>query len=129
MRAVQVGDIGEIAFILRAKLLGFEVSKPFTSDCAYDCILDNNKTLLKIQIKTCSKKSKSRKDSYQIKTANTNSDNYHYTEIDYFAFYLIDIDTFYIIPVNEINAISVWLYPYNKDHRYFKFIEAWSLLK
>ena len=91
--------------MLRFIEMGYNVSQPLNADSKYDCILDVNGQLLKIQIKTAHKHPKT-KDSIEIKcrsiTMTQNhrkQSNYTVSDIDYFATFWEN--ELYLIPVNE----------------------------
>ena len=104
----QKGLITEISVMLKFIQLGYNVSQPLNSDSKYDCIVDINGKLLKIQIKTAHLHP-STKNSIEIKCRSTTTTQNHiktgkYTskDIDYFA--TIWENELYLIPVEECSA-------------------------
>lgn len=123
------GDIGELAFTLKAKNLGFNVAKPYSAITPYDLILDNGVELLKIQVKTTT--SKTKHNGYKVATGRGrhSKEAYSITDVDYFALYIIGLDIFYIVPAHQITTTTLNLYPGNKSHRLDTYRNAWHLLK
>lgn len=104
----QKGLITEMQVMLRLVEMGYDVSQPLNTDSKYDCILDVNGLLLKIQIKTAHYHPTT-KDSIEIKCRSTTTTQNHrkqsvYTskEIDYFATFWEN--ELYLIPVGECSA-------------------------
>ncbi len=104
----QKGLITEMQVMLRLIEMGYDVSQPLNADSKYDCILDVNGQLLKIQIKTAHKHPKT-KDSIEIKCRSTTTTQNHrkqggYTskDIDYFATFWEN--ELYLIPVEECSS-------------------------
>lgn len=52
MNHTQIGDITEQRFILYCMEKNIPISKPLNNNLPYDCIIDLNGKLLKIQVKT-----------------------------------------------------------------------------
>jgi hypothetical protein len=48
----ELGDLGELPFVLAASAMGLAVSKPFGDCRRYDLILDSGRRLLRIQVKS-----------------------------------------------------------------------------
>lgn len=127
-----VGDIGELKFILRAKKSGLTVSTPYSSISPYDSITEFNGKLNKIQVKTTATKVKSGDNlCYKLSCGKGTTGKKKYTsrEVDYFAFFITEIDLFYIVPLKEITSITIRIYPNKKDHKFNKYLEAFDLLK
>jgi len=122
------GDIGELAFTLKAKSLGFNVAKPYSSITPYDLILDNGFELLKIQVKTTTSRVR---DGYKIATGRGrhSKESYSITDVDYFALYIIELEIFYIIPSHQIEVTTLNLYPHNTEHHLEIYRNAWDLLE
>lgn len=123
------GDIGELSFMLQAKLNGLKVLSPTTSSSVYDAVIHSDKGFLKVQIKSTTNFVDNEK-CYKFNTGRGISSRYKYQsfDIDYFALYIIPLEIFYIIPFNELTVKTVRVYP-NKKHKYNKYINAWGLLK
>lgn len=101
----QKGLITEMQVMLRLVEMGYDVSQPLNADSKYDCILDVNGKLYKIQIKTAHIHPNTQ-NSIEIKCRSTTTTQNHrkqsgYTseDIDYFATFWEN--ELYLIPVNE----------------------------
>jgi hypothetical protein len=85
--------------------LGYNVSQPLNSDSKYDCIIDVNNKLYRIQIKT-SHLSTTTKDSIEFKCRSITTTQNHckqsgYTSEDIEFFATVWDNEVYLIPVNE----------------------------
>ena len=60
-----------------------------------------------------------------------NGRSYTPDEIDFFAFYVIPEDLWYIVPLAALRRAryAVSLNPHRSDNKYFRYLEAWHLLK
>ena len=104
----QKGLITEMQVMLRLVEMGYDVSQPLNADSKYDCILDVNGKLYKIQIKTAHMHPTTQ-NSIEIKCCSTTTTQNHrkqsgYTskDIDYFATFWEN--ELYLIPVNECSS-------------------------
>jgi len=125
-----IGDIGEIEFLLKAKKLGFYVLKPYSSILKYDFVLDNHQKMLKIQVKTTTKKTLDR-DRYKIIVSHGRKEKKAYSseDVDFFIVYIQPENLFYIFPFSFIKTKTLNIYPYQKDHISNNYLERWDLLK
>ena len=130
-----IGNIGEAAFILKATKLNFDVSIPFNKNSPYDVLLDNGKRLLRIQIKTTSQtftlqRNKRNYNCFKfIPTHGRKSKElYKNNSIDFFAFYIICKNTFYIMPCDAVKTKTIKFYTDKKDHVFNEYKENWLLL-
>ena len=48
----QIGCLAEYKFFVTCMELGLQVSKPILDASVYDCIIDNGKRLIKVQVKS-----------------------------------------------------------------------------
>lgn len=119
------GNASEMDFMAKAVRKGLSVSKPMFVE-RYDCIIDNGKNFLKIQIKSTNHKPK---ESYQISLlkGSTKKDKYVKNDCNFFAVHLYKINVWYIIPFGE-SATHLYLNPHREDCRYDRYKEAWNLL-
>ena len=104
----QKGLITEMEVMLHFIKLGYAVSYPLNQDSRYDCILDVNGKLYKIQIKTSHLSTKSQ-NSIEFKTRSITTTVGHYKEstydideIDYFA--TAWDNQIYLVPVNQCSS-------------------------
>ena len=101
----QKGLITEMKVMLFLVEQGYNVSQPLNADSKYDCILDINGKLYRIQVKTAHI-STSAKNAIEIKCRSTTTTQNHrkqsgYTsnDIEYFA--TVWENVVYLIPVDE----------------------------
>ena len=122
-----LGNISELAFHLEATSKGLVVSKPVSQATVYDCLVDNNKSILKIQIKSTFSEGPS--FSVNIGRGSTSKETYTSKEIDYFVIYLAKIKVWYIIPVQELaDQIKITFFPYSHQSKWNKFKGCWDFL-
>ncbi|MFB3916427.1 MAG: group I intron-associated PD-(D/E)XK endonuclease [Terriglobales bacterium] len=59
------------------------------------------------------------------------SKSYTCADIDFFAFYIIPEDIWYIVPIGELSRAryAVYLNPHESGNKYFRYMEAWHLLR
>jgi hypothetical protein len=134
------GEWVELQFMARAASHGFTISKPW-GDCArFDFVVTWRKVFNRVQVKCTSYQELGRDKKRGAYHCNTVSRSGHprdpgrgYTsdDIDYFAFYVIPEDIWYIVPVAELRRArwAVYLNPYDPKNKYFRFMENWGLLK
>jgi len=90
--------MAEAAFLHKASMLGFGVSKPWGDSEPYDLIVDSGSSLWRVQVKSASRANKyggymfcahgsRRKKSYSLK------------EIDVLVAYIVPEDLWYVLPV------------------------------
>ena len=133
--STQLGDIAEISFMLRAMKAGFNVCSPYSKDSAYDCILDYKGKLNRIQIKATGVlnkgRSKGASEYYRLVCSHGSTGKKLYTknECDYFALYVMPLDQFFIVPVTDIKTKTFKIYPNNFQHKHYKYLERFDLLK
>ena len=125
------GELTEIEFLLKATKLGLIVSQPFGDNRKYDFLVDNGKTIKRIQVKgTNTVNASGGPETYAIGVGYGSSKKVAYTsdEIDFYAVYIHPHKTWYIFPVNEINAVKISIPVFSNDSKYAKFKGAWGLL-
>lgn len=104
----QKGLISEMEVMLAFIKLGYNVSQPLNADSRYDCILDKNGKLYRIQIKTSHLSTKTNNSiEFKCRSVTTTQNHYKETrydenEIDYFATYWQN--TVYLVPAKECSA-------------------------
>lgn len=133
MLNVDLGTIGEAEFLSKAIRKGLKVSKP-QGTYSYDFIVDNGKTLNKVQVKTgtCYNK-KAYSYTISVKRKQNRNDAYSYKskDFDYLAAYVLPLNSWYIIPITELVSVKgIALFPHitHSDSKWEKYREAWSLL-
>ena len=102
------GCLTEMKIMTHFIELGYNVSKPLLSSSKYDCIIDVNNKLYKVQIKT-SRAAKDNNNAFVFNcksvttTGTTNiTTKYSSDDIDFFATYWED--KYYLIPVLECSV-------------------------
>jgi hypothetical protein len=119
------GNVSEIEFLARAIRKGLSVSRPMFVE-KYDCLIDNGKDVLKVQIKSTTHWNKS---SWQVSLRNgcTQKEKYKKGDCDFFAIHIIKLNVWYILPSESVSP-KVCLHPDLDSCRYDKYKEAWNLL-
>lgn len=113
------GCLAEYRFAVECLKRGYEISMPLLDASIYDCIVDVNGDLKKVQIKSTTKKperSECRR-SVHVRLAN-NKQAYDLGSVDYFAVYVYEFDGFFIFK-NTGAMQSVRLSPQGKYSDYF----------
>jgi hypothetical protein len=127
------GEIAEAAFLFRALCLGHTVFRPFGEKAPYDCVIDNGRDFLRIQIKSSAVLNS--KTTYHLKVQHGGSArraSYTKQHIDVLAVYILPEDTFYLFPVEAVaNRASLSLPSAERRHRsrYAEYHEAFHLLE
>ncbi len=126
------GERSEASFLAQAAHRNFGVAKPWGDSRRYDFILDNGRTLHRIQVK-CTEAL--RAQAYETRaTYSVGKGRAVYTrqDVDFIAAHVVPLDIWYIIPV-EICTPQPMLrfYPHReaKKMRLEKYREAWHLLE
>ncbi len=125
------GEWVELQFMARAASHGLTVSKPWGDSARYDFIVESNGRFHRVQVK-CTSYHDGRGYHAQICGPSDARNGRVYTadEIDFFALFILPEDVWYIIPINELRAqYGVYLNPHDGQNRYFRYMEAWQLLK
>lgn len=121
------GDIAELEFAILCMELGYIVSKPLTQISKYDFVLDVNGRLFKIQVKSTSSKFPANGKSYAYNAVTCSGRSvkrfYSNKQVDYVAIHVVPLDTWYLIPIDEIKTKTIKLYPHreNCDMKYEKY--------
>ena len=92
------GCFAEYHFAVTAISLGYNVSTPLSSSSYYDCILEKDGNLFKIQVKYLGKDRLRRGNSMQITLRRTGLASYEKKYVDYFALWDESNKGFFIIP-------------------------------
>lgn len=131
--SVHQGNIAELSLMLRAKRAGFNVLTPYSKDSKYDCVLEKNGKFFKVQCKSTStvQHYKNGSEYYKIICSNGNTGKklYKKSEVDYFAFYIMPLDIFYVVPFNLVKTKTVKLKPNSNDCRFKNYVEAFNIIK
>lgn len=108
----QKGCYAEYHFASTVISLGYNVSMPLLSASYYDCILEKDGKLFKIQIKYLGKDRTQRKNSIQVTLRRTGLPSYEKKYVDYFALWDERNNGFFIIP--NLGQTSLKLNPNGK---------------
>lgn len=103
----QKGCFAEYHFAATAIKHGFNVSVPLLSASYYDCIVEKNGKLFKIQIKYLGKDRTQRKNSVQITLRRTGLAFYEKKYVDFFVLWDERNNGFFIIPNLEQTSLKL----------------------
>ena len=135
------GEWVELQFMARAAAHGLTVSKPWGDSARYDFVVDSGGVFRRVQVKSTLQRPEPRAGrtggAYLCNTVSRGPRGYtkkpHYTakQIDFFAFYIIPEDLWYIVPIADARRarFAVYLNPHYRKNRWFPNLEAWHLLK
>ena len=139
----RLGEVGELAFILKATSLGLTPSRPFGDRRPYDFLLECGKRVLRIQVKSVFSNRLRDGHRYPLNTGITRKregtkkrERVGYTseEIDFIVAYVAPHNAWYVIPVDALGQRTfINLYPIGKTRtiggEFEKYREAWHLLQ
>lgn len=126
------GELAEMAFILKAESLGFEVAKPYGESNRYDFVLRSGQQFWKVQVKSSSYCGWGGYMVHAERTLHGKQIPYTTDEIDFLVVYVVPENTWFVIPVRAFVPLrSVHVYPAGTADggRYEKYREAWWLLE
>jgi hypothetical protein len=132
LRAHKLGDLGEVAFLHKATALDFMVAQPYGTAYPFDFIVQGGRYLWRVQVKTAAHM---RDGLYSVNICRhlgRRNRAYRASEIDFVAVYIIPEDTWYILPVREVeNCLAFMFRPkgYCRRDPYARYREAWHLLR
>lgn len=123
------GEAAEAAFLARATALGFSVCIPWGDSNRYDSVVELDRGLLRVQVKSATRFAETR---YRVPTTGSSGKVYTSAEIDLFVAYIIPENIWYIIPIQAIHQRkSIRFYPHTRRQSramFEKYREAWCLL-
>jgi len=135
-KSTRFGKIAELKFNTICIELGLACLWPSIDIHGYDCIIDSNGRLFRIQIKSCANIYTNNRGYEEIKFSlakgKGSKSTYDVSDFDFLACYSHKLDQWWIIPmedtvcVNDGRGFSV--YPRRKNSKYTKFQNAWHLL-
>lgn len=111
----QLGCLAEYKFSVKAIEEGFNVSMPLLDSSPYDCIIERDLKLYKVQIKNVSPERKFNRDSIHLVLRRT-TDFYTKEEVDFFAIYIMVYEGFFIIPNYQQRSIRLSIDGKYKDN-------------
>ena len=128
------GEWVEMLFMTQAARRGFTVSKPWGDSSPYDFVIEHRGRFLRIQVKSSAHMNVTPKGTpfgYACFTVRTKTQRSYRGQVDFFAFYIIPEDLWYIIPSRDLKKARTAAYvnPHNPRNRYSRHREAWHLLK
>ena len=128
------GDLAEIAFLHRAAAFGFGVATPYGDKEHYDFILDSGERFWRVQVRSTSYFEANR-NAYTVNASHIGKGRqvktYQPEEIDFLVAYIVPVDTWYIVPVNQLASLRfLRLYPSGSKWGgcFEAFREAWHLM-
>lgn len=99
-----IGDYAELIFTAECVKRGCIVSTPIIQRPNYDCIVETEKGIYKVQIKSTAVKA-DKYGNYKIRASRKKQGNlfayYEVGEIDFMAFYIEELNGFFIVPYTE----------------------------
>lgn len=112
----ELGDLAELEYVLNMTRLGFVVSKPYGDNSHYDFIVEANKKLLKVQVKSCSfaeNKNGTNVYSAMVGCGSGSKSAYSKDDVDVFAIKVHPENAWYYIPIDSIDkAVKINLRPH-----------------
>lgn len=102
----QLGCLAEYKFSVKAIQEGFNVSMPLLDSSPYDCIIERDLNLYKIQVKNVSASRKFNRDSIHV-VLRRSTDFYTKDEVDFFAIYFTVLDGFFILPNYQQRSVRL----------------------
>jgi hypothetical protein len=133
----RLGEIAEMAFILKATSLHLTPSRPYGERRPYDFLLECGERVLKIQVKCVSVPRSFNANSFSVNVVQHKHGGraaYTSKDIDFLVAYVLPHNTFYVIPVDVLNQRKmIVVYPAGKKRSdgglYESYREAWHLLQ
>jgi hypothetical protein len=89
----QKGAVAELMVTTRALSKGFRISKP-VHDCRYDLVLDDGKTLSRVQVKWCSRADKT--GALRVHLKKPHHKTYTASEADLIIVYVWDVGDYFV---------------------------------
>lgn len=129
------GEFAELRFIQECLSRGWNVSTPVGGKSAYDLIVDTGASLVRVQIKSTQRKSTLKADAYRVSAGwgSNSKARYKHSDVDLMACYLMDINTWYLIPIHAIESVNLSLYGHRETRRgqvgrYERFKNLWDIV-
>lgn len=129
------GEWVELQFMARAASHGLNVSKPWGDCVRYDFVVEGRRGLHRVQVKSTFQIA--RNGAYMCNTVSRSprpqapGRSYSAKEIDFFAFFIIPEDVWYVVPIADMRRAryAAYLNPHCPRNKYFRYLEAWRLLQ
>jgi hypothetical protein len=132
LQARKLGDLGEVAFLHKATALGFMVAQPYGVGYPFDFIVQGGRDLCRVQVKAAAHM---RDGLYAVNICRCQGRRnraYREGEVDFVAVYIIPEDTWFILPVREVENRQMLMFRpkgYRRRDIYAHYREAWHLLR
>jgi len=126
----QRGEWAELCFMARAAGEGLKVSRPWGDSSSYDVGVEYGGRFMRVQVKSTIYLRGRR--IYNLKVCGPNRKKYPKGSVDFFAMYIVPIDTWYIVPYEAIGRTHFSLHftaGSKRELKYGRFREAWDLFK
>ena len=107
LSTIELGFLAEKKTQIKLIELGFITLEPILDGGNIDMISLKNNIFKRLQIKSAYYAKK--EDRFYFNAARAQHQQYNYTNIDYFIFYLFELDEFYLIPSNIIIAFHSFI--------------------
>ncbi|HTZ95848.1 MAG TPA: group I intron-associated PD-(D/E)XK endonuclease [Terriglobales bacterium] len=125
----QRGEWAELCFMAKAASQGLHVSKPYGDTSRYDVGVESGSRILRVQVKSTIYRRRGI-ESYSLNIHGPRRQLYEEGAVDFFAVYLIPIDTWYIFPFERVaKNFSLHFTPGSKRDKYGRYREAWHLFR
>ena len=121
------GAIAELSFAAECLRNDIHIYKPIV-DMGCDFITIQNKTPLKLQLKSSSTLNKA-KSGFEFGITSRGGDKNRYSDISYFIFYVLPLGLFYIVPKRDITQTKINVRPNNLKCKYRKYLSAFYQLQ
>lgn len=123
------GEWAELCFMAMAAGKGLRVLKPYGDSASYDVGVECQGRIQRVQIKLTIYR-RPRTGSYGLNMHGGKRQLYAKGTVDFFAVYLIPIDTWYILPFEVTGgSLSLHFTPGGRWEKHKKYCEAWDLLR
>jgi len=133
MGCIELGDLGEVAFVRKAMSVGFVVAKPYGHNHPYDFLVEGGTNLWRVQVKTCSFTRNGLYTAGICRSRNGVRTPYTEAELDFIVVYVMPEDTWYVLPVREaVGRYTMMFRAPTGNHRrdpYVYYREAWHQLR
>lgn len=130
-----LGKLAELEFNITALRRGYACLWPSVDIHGYDCVIDSNGRLFKVQIKSTAKVHYNNRGYQEVKFSCSKGKSsavpYDRTDFDFLVCFSHELKKWWIIPMEETpiekGSRSLSIYPERKNSKYTKFENAWHL--
>lgn len=113
MNNKQIGTIGEAAVLKELLKYDIPVYLPFGDNNKSDMVIEVNKKLYRIQVKTANKVSEDGTIHFRTRYTSNNRKNFHNSysseDIDFFILYSIELDESYLVSIDEVKGENFYI--------------------